>query len=83
MKTKDTENPLESIDAAISFSPRDWSSHHRDAWIYGIVCGWDSESMKELADEYRWTHETTARLRRLHAGYTALKKVVETEANND
>lgn len=68
MKTDSThtENPLVSVEAAIAFSPHDWSAHHRLAWIYGITCGWD-DSLEEVATKFRWSEETVARLERLHS----------------
>ena len=65
------ENPFESIAACIAFSPEDWGQHHRMAWIYGIVFGWDDESMAEMARRHRWRPDDVQRLRRLNAGYRA------------
>lgn len=70
---QDKYNPLESIATAIAFSPRDWSSHHRDAWIYGIVLGWDKEDLEELKNKHKWRDETVARLKFLHDKYKILK----------
>lgn len=70
---QDKYNPLESIATAIAFSPRDWSSHHRDAWIYGIVWGWDKESLEELKNKHKWRDGTVARLKFLHDKYKILK----------
>lgn len=70
---QDKYNPLESIATAIAFSPRDWSSHHRDAWIYGIVCGWDKEALEKLKNKHDWRDETIARLKFLHDKYKILK----------
>lgn len=65
------ENPFESIAACIAFSPHDWGENHRNAWIYGIVLGWDGDSMDEQARRHRWSPDDVARLRRLHAAYRA------------
>lgn len=70
---QDKYNPLESIATAIAFSPRDWSSHHRDAWIYGIVLGWDKEVLEELKNKHKWRDETVARLKFLHDEYKIKK----------
>lgn len=70
---QDKYNPLESIATAIAFSPRDWSSNHRDAWIYGIVLGWDEDDLEELKKRYSWTNETVARLKFLHDEYKIKK----------
>jgi hypothetical protein len=55
-----------SIHDAIAFSSRDWAEHHRDAWIYGIICGWDDASYRELKAKHRWTDDTVSRNKRLH-----------------
>ncbi|UTC28317.1 hypothetical protein GURKE_02860 [Brevundimonas phage vB_BpoS-Gurke] len=63
------ENPFEAIAAAIAFSPHDWSQHHRLAWIYGIVHGWEGEALDEMRKDHGWDAATVARLQRLHARY--------------
>lgn len=70
------ENPFESLHTVMVFDPRDWSAYKRDAWVYGIVVGWDEEkplkgetgreAMADLAAKFNWTDEDVARLRRLH-----------------
>ena len=67
------ENPFDSIHACIAFSPRDWSEHHRMAWIYGIVCGW-GDSMGAVARKHHWGPDEVERLKRLHIRYQAQKK---------
>jgi hypothetical protein len=57
---------LQSVGSAIVFSPHDWGSHHRDAWIYGIMCGWDEECFPELQEKFGWTDETIQRLKSYH-----------------
>jgi hypothetical protein len=57
---------LESIYNAIVFSPHDWASHHRLAWIYGIICGWNDECFEEFKNEYNWDDETINKLKSYH-----------------
>ena len=64
--------PKESLAAALAFNARDLSAEHRDAWAWGIVIGWDPESLQELAERHGWTPETVARLQRLHRDFVAL-----------
>ena len=61
----------ESLEAAMAFTPHDWTQHHRLAWIWGIVLGWD-DAMPEMASKHRWDAETVARLERLHAEFKAI-----------
>jgi len=72
------ECPACSAAASLSSVPRDTSEDHRDAWLYGIVLGWEwpgypghnEEVMEELAEKHDWSPATVARLRRLRAKYT-------------
>ena len=63
--------PFESLETAIACHSRDWSTHHRDAWIWGIVCGWDEASMIELREQHHWDDKTVDRLKHLHAKFKA------------
>lgn len=63
--------PCQSIAAAIAFSARDWALDHRDAWIYGIVLGWD-ETLPDVAERHRWTPETVKRLEMLREMFLGL-----------
>ena len=67
-----TENPFDSLATAIACHSRDWSTDHRDAWIWGIVCGWDEYSLRDLVKQHKWTPETVARLKRLRSEYKRL-----------
>jgi hypothetical protein len=60
---------FESLETAIACHSRDWSTHRRDAWIYGIVCGWSPEAMRELEEQHGWGEEESARLQSLRDAY--------------
>jgi hypothetical protein len=60
-----SNDSLESIKNCIVFSPRDWSLDKRDAWMYGIVVGWDNLSLYDLSIRHGWSVESVARLRQL------------------
>ena len=62
----DLADALESMRATMAFSAQDWSLTHRDAWLYGLVVGWDDESSSELTKKHGWKPETVERLRQLH-----------------
>lgn len=66
--------PLESIETAIAVSVRDWSENNRDAWIYGIVFGWEEDSMQEMIKKHHWSKETVQRLNILHNKFKNLKE---------
>ena len=65
---------IASLRETVIFAPRDWALNKSDAWIYGIVCGWDDgedglEAMREVATEHGWSADDVARLKRLHAQF--------------
>ena len=62
------ENPLESIKTTIAFDSKDYSLNKRDAWIYGIVCGWD-DALDEVCKQFNWDESNKARLKRLNEKY--------------
>lgn len=45
--SKETIKPLESLQRSLAFDSRDWAQGKRDAWIYGIICGWENEDPLE------------------------------------
>ena len=69
VKNAHTENPLESLSMTILFSSRDWGQEKRDAWVYGIVCGWDENCREESNRKFGWSNETFDRLQRLNARF--------------
>lgn len=64
----------ESLKATISLHSRDWSLNHRDAWLYGIICGWDEFSLRELKKLHGWDDETISRLIKLNKDFESLQK---------
>lgn len=55
-----------SLRAAMSSASKDWSLDKADAWLYGIICGWDAATLSELRARFHWTDETCTRLNNLH-----------------
>lgn len=60
-----TNCPIESISMTLAFASKDWSLDKNDAWIYGIVAGWDDASFIELKALHGWTDATIEHLKRL------------------
>jgi hypothetical protein len=60
------ECPMCSVETTTATQTRDMSVEKRDAWAWGVVLGWDSESMDDGAMR-QWGADTQSRLRRLHA----------------
>ena len=63
---------MASLHVAICLGSRDYSLNHRDAWIYGIVVGWD-ETLPEVAEKHGWSKETQDRLASMHLVYKQIK----------
>lgn len=72
-----TLDPLDSLSITLAFATKDWSEQRRDAWIYGIVCGWDMASMHELEDKGFWNKDVSKRLRKLHKNFKKLEIMAE------
>ena len=68
------ECPLKSLKGIIAFDSKDWGTNARDAWIYGIVLGWDEPAIKELADKHGWSPMAVDRLKRLHKKFESFER---------
>ena len=62
-------NPFDSIRSTMTGHSRDWGANHRDAWLYGIVVGWDDENgnynpdvLSELKESFGWEDADIARM---------------------
>ena len=69
-------NALESIECAIAFDVRDWSTDRRSAWIYAIVFGWD-DAWEEMFEKFGWDDKDRKRAEKYHRQWETLKKVTE------
>lgn len=74
--TEDQRDPLRSIHDAIIYDYESWSETSRMAWVYGIVVGWNSETLKEIAKDYDWDATKIASLKRLHEEFRDIAKLV-------
>lgn len=80
-------DPMNALHDAIVFNSRDFATTKFEAWIYGIVVGWDDEdddgderdatgegsAMNSVAAKVGWTEQNVAHLRRLRAGWKRLE----------
>jgi len=80
--SKETTKPLESLERALAFDSRDWSQNKRDAWIYGIICGWENEDSlpgekeDDAVDEICEKHGfDKVRLKELRKNYLKIKSL--------
>lgn len=66
---------VESLTAAMTTDPRDWSLGKVDAWIYAVIVGWDLEGVDaDVADRHNWNHDVRLRLAKLHAAVMAASR---------
>lgn len=77
-----TMHPIESIRSLLATDSRDWGEDRGDAWLWGIVMGWDDEdlecsAMELIARKHDWDEATVARLRLLHERFKATLPVSE------
>jgi hypothetical protein len=76
---------LASLRTVVACSSQDWGRSSGDAWLYGLVVGWDCEedhvhnddddcgsAVPELAAEFGWDDEDVARLRAYRSVLLAL-----------
>lgn len=69
---------LHGLGNTLAADPRDWGLDRRDAWLYGVILGWDceecpdgqhddlcddGEAMRIVAERHQWSEEDVARLR--------------------
>lgn len=76
-----TTCPLNSLEESLNFDSRDWSSNKKDAWIYGIISGWDEDSLKEISQKFNWDKETVNHLKDLHFKFNGLKYMGESSSD--
>lgn len=55
---------------------RDWAASPPDAWLYGIVLGWNGMAMAEVAARHGWTAADRGRLVGYHREYVRARGLV-------
>ncbi len=73
-----TTDALDALRLALTTDSRDWGQARGDAWIYGILVGWDCEEGHDhewefcedgafdlVADRHGWTAATRSQLKDL------------------
>jgi hypothetical protein len=77
----DLTEALNSIYDCMVFDARDWAAGRRDAWLWGVLVGWDpdedgdtDDAMSEIAAKYGWSEADVARVRRLNAAIAEVRR---------
>ena len=63
------ENPLQSLTTALTCTSKDMSLDKLDAYLYGIIVGWEDSSYAELKVRHGWSDETIEYQKRLNQNY--------------
>lgn len=63
------DNALQALVESYSRSAKDMGAKKFDAWVYGIICGWDDASYAELSVKHDWTPDVVAYNKLLHENY--------------
>ena len=64
---------VESLYNSIIFPPKDWSLTKHDAWMYGIIVGWDDNAIKELKQRFSWSDKEVQELKDLNKKFLSFK----------
>jgi len=67
------DDPKDSLHQAIVFDVADWSVTSRMTWVYGIIVGWDRDSLDEFKQKFQWSEESCQWLIRLHEKFKNLE----------
>ncbi len=62
-------NPLQSMRESYCRSAKDMATEKFDAWMYGIIVGWDDDCYPDLAKAHNWSKETVEYNKLLHENY--------------
>jgi hypothetical protein len=79
---------LDRLGGMMATDARDWGLSPRDAWTYGLFCGWDceddhehdwvcghgDEAMKEIARKHGWNDDDVARLRQYREAVRSIQE---------
>ncbi len=84
--SKEITNPLESLECTMATDPRDWGQNRRDAWLYGIVCGWENsnpmegehrdDAINEICNMHGFSKEL---LEKCRGNYLKLKQIADAD----
>lgn len=58
---------------SIIFPPKDWSLTKHDAYIYGIIVGWDDNAIEELKQKFSWSDKEVQELKDLNKKFLSFK----------
>lgn len=63
------ENPLQALVMSICRSPKDFAEHKFDAYIYGVIVGWDNDAYETLKGQHGWADSQIEYQKKLHQNF--------------
>lgn len=63
------ENPLQALVMSLCRTPKDMGEHKFDAYLYGVIVGWEDSSYEELKIRHTWSEEVIEYQKLLHQNY--------------
>lgn len=62
-------NPMQSIYESYTRQSFDMAERKFDAWMYGVVVGWDDESYDELKKKHNWSDSQIEYQKQMHQNF--------------
>jgi regulator of replication initiation timing len=83
MTKTDTEairGALDALNRVFVTNSRDWGANRTEAWLWGVVVGWDNdggnEALEHLATKFGWNRAAVAQLRTERAGFAQIEQLL-------
>lgn len=51
------ENPIQALVMSICRSSKDYGENKFDAYLYGVIVGWDKDAYNQLKKKHGWSDE--------------------------
>lgn len=64
-----SENPLQVLVMSIAGSSKDFSETKFEAYMYGVIMGWDNDSYEELKSKHGWSDDVINYQKQLHQNF--------------
>lgn len=74
---------FDNLQTLVALNSRDWSADRADAWLYGVICGWNDdpaeetdgmETLRAIGAQHQWSDARIEQLSGLHRQWSAAKR---------
>lgn len=78
---------FDNLQTLVALNSRDWSADRADAWLYGVICGWNDdpaeetdgmETLRSIGAQHQWSDARIEQLGDLHRQWSAAKRASTT-----